>query len=47
LPIIGVVELGVHSLASTSLPLSQVCTSLFDGAAVMETRKDPFNSSVL
>jgi hypothetical protein len=41
-----VVELGTHSLAATSLPLSQVCTSLSDGAVVMETRKDPFNSSV-
>jgi hypothetical protein len=46
LPIIGVAELVIHSLAAASLPSSQVCTSLSDGVAVLETRKNPFNSSV-
>jgi hypothetical protein len=48
-PIIGVAELGIHSLVAASLPSSQVCTSFLtispsDGAAVMENRKE--NSSV-
>ena len=45
-PIIGVAKLGIHSLAATFLPSSQVCISHSNGAAMMETQKDPFNSSI-